>query len=293
MYNYHKYLNKGEAEEKWGFWVNTVGYSKTEPHHLYPNAANHPPDHAFNWNNGRIVNGWYLVFITKGRGMLETAATGKLVLREYTCFFLFPDVWHRYQPDRETGWEEYWVGFQGSYPAALMKQSFFSAEQPVLSVGAHTALLQLFHHILEVTKEAKEGYNQVLTGCVLQLLALLFSHRLQHDDTGTALPRVVSRACFLLQEAVDRTVSMEAIARDLALSYSTFRKLFKHHTGQSPNQYLLALRLKKAQELLQATTLSIQEIADQTGFDTIHYFSKHFKQKHGVSPSSFRLTGSG
>ena len=70
MRNYNRYLVKGDTEEKWGFWVNTVGYSKTKPHHLYPTAASHPADHAFNWNNGRIVNGWYVVFITKGKGVL-------------------------------------------------------------------------------------------------------------------------------------------------------------------------------------------------------------------------------
>jgi AraC-like DNA-binding protein len=293
MRNYHRYLIKGDIEEKWGFWVNTVGYSKTKPHHLYPADAGHPADHAFNWNNGRIVNGWYVVFITKGKGVLETSATGKLELTEGTCFFLFPGVWHRYQPDRHTGWEEYWIGFQGAYPAALMKQSFFSAEQPAILVGTHLGVLQLFHQIMEVSKEAREGYNQVLSGLVLQMLALLFFHRLQHDETGELIPRVISSACFLLQESVDQPVSMEAVARELAMSYSSFRKLFKQHTGVSPNQYLLALRLQKAKELLQTTSLSVQEISVQTGFETIHYFSKHFKQKHGMSPSNFRSAGAG
>jgi transcriptional regulator GlxA family with amidase domain len=146
---------------------------------------------------------------------------------------------------------------------------------------------------MEVTKEAREGYNQVLSGLVLQLLAVLFSHHLQHDDTGALIPRVITRACFLLQESVDRSVSMEAVARELAMSYSSFRKLFKQYNGVSPNRYLLALRLQKAKELLQTTDLSVQEISVQTGFETIHYFSKHFKQKHGMSPSNFRLAGAG
>jgi AraC-like DNA-binding protein len=62
----------------------------------------------------------------------------------------------------------------------------------------------------------------------------------------------------------------------------------KKSTGSLPKQYLLDLRLNKAEDLLLSTKLNINEIADQTGFDSIYYFSKRFKKKNASSPTSFR-----
>ena len=59
-------------------------------------------------------------------------------------------------------------------------------------------------------------------------------------------------------------------------------------TGQAPVKLMSALRLKKAKELLTSTTLSVSEIAYQTGFTTPGYFSKNFKSKYGISPKGFR-----
>jgi transcriptional regulator GlxA family with amidase domain len=59
-------------------------------------------------------------------------------------------------------------------------------------------------------------------------------------------------------------------------------------TGLSPNQYHLNLRITRAQELLESTLLNIEEVADQTGFENIYYFSKIFKKKVGTSPKVYR-----
>ena len=56
MTNFFKYLNITAAEERWGLYVTTVGYSKIDPNEHYPNNDAHPTNHSFNWNNGRILN---------------------------------------------------------------------------------------------------------------------------------------------------------------------------------------------------------------------------------------------
>lgn len=81
---------------------------------------------------------------------------------------------------------------------------------------------------------------------------------------------------------------MTAIAKQLMVSYSKFRKDFKQVTGMSPNQYHLELRLGKASELLRASNLPVIEVADQTGFETLFYFSRIFKKKFNVSPREYR-----
>jgi AraC-like DNA-binding protein len=287
MKNFYKYLSQSESDEKWGFFINTVGYTLTSPNNSYPNTKGHPSDHIFNWNNGRVLNGFYLVFITKGRGTFESAFTKATDIASGTCFFLFPGVWHRYRPDHTSGWEEYWVGFKGFYPNSLLKNNFLNPYQPVVNIGRHDAVLILFHKIIELVQKGAQGYNQIISGLVLEMLGIINSLIL-NDNQGDEAARTIAKAKFLMNNSISEVTSMESIVGELGISYSKFRKLFKEVTGEAPNQYYLNVRLSKARELLATTNLTVDQIAFQTGFDSIFYFSRIFKRKNGVSPRTFK-----
>jgi AraC-like DNA-binding protein len=81
---------------------------------------------------------------------------------------------------------------------------------------------------------------------------------------------------------------MKVLAQELKVSYSWFRHTFTAHTGLSPHQYLLELRLVRARSLLAETELSVKEIASQTGFEDELYFSRLFRQKLNLTPSQWR-----
>ena len=170
MHNFHKYLAVSAKEESWGFYVTTVGYSRTDPNQVYPHNQEHPLTHSFTWNKGRILNDYYIVFISKGQGVFESALSQPTVIAAGTCFFLFPEVWHRYKPDRSTGWEEYWIGFRGGYPDQLMNKGFFSSAFPVASPGLNDTLLGLMQKVVEHVRSGTPGYHQVISGITLQIL---------------------------------------------------------------------------------------------------------------------------
>jgi AraC-like DNA-binding protein len=286
--NYFKYLNTGAVEEKWGLYVTTVGYLRIRPRQSYPNNKEHPKSHSFNWDKGRILNGYYLVFISKGEGIFESALTKACVITEGTCFFLYPGIWHRYKPKADSGWEEYWIGFKGYYSEKLMTAGFFKPSMPFISVGMNRELLLNLQKLLETVRASSAGYHQVAAGITLQILGLLNAATEKENNMDDPIRRLISKSIFILQESFDTPVNIEKLAKDLPMGYSTFRRAFKKITGSSPNQYLLDLRLNKAKDLLLSTKLNINEIADQTGFDSIYYFSKLFKKKNAGSPTSFR-----
>lgn len=288
MKNFFKYLNFRPNEEQWGLYVTTVGYSKIAPNQKYPNNEEHPQSHSFNWDKGRILNGYYLIFISKGEGVFETARTKPTTVSAGTCFFLFPGVWHRYKPNVKTGWEEYWLGFNGYYADELMKKEFFNPDTPFVDAGLNTDMLTLFHAIIDRVRNSYNGYPQIIAGMALQILGVVNSISLFNEHENDPTSRLISKAKFLLQESLERPVDMEHLVKELPMSYSNFRKAFKKRTGESPHQYHLNLRLDKAKDLLLSTTLNINEIANQTGFESVFYFSKLFKKKNGVSPKFYR-----
>lgn len=288
MKNFNKYLTIGAVEERWGFYVNTVGYSKCNQNEIYPNTKEHPPEHIFTWNKGRILNGYYLVFISKGEGVFESSHTPAQKVSAGSCFFLFPEIWHRYKPYQNSGWEEYWVGFNGDYPKRLMENNFFDVNNPIINTGLNDTLLGLFHKLIDTVKMATIGYYQIITGITLEILGLVNAVSNHEDSNNDPAIKLILKAKFLMQESIDNNIDMAKMVRQLPMGYSKFRKIFKETTGFAPNQYYLDIRLNKAKDLLQNTLLNIDEIAYQTGFDSPFYFSKLFKKKNGKSPLSYR-----
>ena len=288
MKKYFKYLNITPLEEKWGFYVTTVGHSKINPNQNYPDNEEHPENHNFNWNKGRILNGYYVVFITKGRGIFESAKTEPTTIEAGTCFFLYPGIWHRYKPDLASGWEEYWVGFKGDYPDKLMFQDFFHPDRPFINVGMNHELLNLFLSLLDTVSKSNHGYPQVIAGITLQILGVLNSVSLYDPIANDSIGMLIAKAKFIIQESLEKPIDLNSLAKELPMGYSSFRKTFKNITGVSPNQYHLNLRLNRAKDLLLTTNLNINEVAYQTGFESVFYFSKLFKKKNGVSPKYYR-----
>lgn len=288
MKNFCKYLNISPIEENWGLYVNTVGYDRVDPNQHYPKNEEHPQNHCFSWSQGRILSEYQLIFISKGQGVFESAYTKPTTINEGTCFFLYPGVWHRYKPNSNSGWEEYWIGFNGSYPSELMNKNFFNVEMPFIDVGLYQELLSLWHNLIETVRISSTGFQQVIAGITLQILGVINAvsmHKMQDMDP---VGRLITKAKFLLEESIEKPVDMEMLVKELPMGYSNFRKTFKKITGESPNQYHLNLRLNKAKELLTTTTLNINEVAEQTGFDSLFYFSKLFKKKNGRSPKFYR-----
>src|SRR5882757_7069090 len=288
MHNFHKYLAITSLEEAWGFYVTTVGYSRIDPNQVYPPNQEHPLTHSFTWNKGRILNDYYIIFISKGQGIFESALSQPTVITAGTCFFLFPGVWHRYKPDRGTGWEEYWIGFRGGYPDQLMNKGFFSSNFPIVSPGLSDALLGLVQKVVENVRSGTPGYHQVISGITLQILGLVHALSTHKELTNDVDEQAVEKAKFFLRENLEASLDMKQMIREFPMSYSKFRKMFKHATGESPNQYHLNMRLDKARELLNTTNLNVTEVAYNLGFESVFYFSKLFKKKNGVSPKSYR-----
>jgi AraC family transcriptional regulator len=106
------------------------------------------------------------------------------------------------------------------------------------------------------------------------------------------LPRAKLRAVVeYVEEHLDAGPSLEEMAAVARLSAYHFARQFRKATGLPPHQYVIARRVERARQLLQAgTDLSLAEVAAHAGFSDQSQFTHHFKRIVGVTPGQFQMS---
>lgn len=282
-----QYLLAIEQDKLWGTIVTSVGFHDIKPSEPYP-PAGHPMRYLFSAKRGRILNEYQLIYVTQGKGIFESSSQKKTQIQPGNMQLLFPGEWHTYSPDPATGWNEYWIGFKSSAMDERVRNHFFSVQKPVLQVGLQEEIVRLYNQAIEVARNQKAGFQQMLGGIADLLQSYAYSFDKHQGFEELQVVKQINAAKILMQEQFASGISAEQIAQELQLGYSWFRHLFKKYSGFAPNQYILELKISKAKSLLTNTDRIIKEIAYECGFENLEYFCSIFKKKENMPPSQYR-----
>lgn len=287
-----KYLAASPEDLLWGLAVNTVGTQDIAPGMPYP-PPEHPSRYLFSEQKGRTLQEYQLVYITEGSGKFTSTSLGRWIkIKRGAMFLLFPGEWHSYCPDTETGWHEYWIGFNGPLADNLVRNGFFSKERPVTNVGLHEDIVDLYRSAMDAASRQESGFQPLLGSIVLHLLGLKYFHGKNESHRSTEVSAIIGRAKVIIAERY-KDIKPEDIAESLCMGYSNFRKIFREYTGFSPAKYIQEVRFSKAKEALTNSSLSVKEIALQMGFDNYEYFFTAFKRMVGMTPADYRALTQG
>lgn len=105
--------------------------------------------------------------------------------------------------------------------------------------------------------------------------------------TGIRIQKMLS----YIYEHYAEAVTLEDIAASANISRSEAGRCFRSYMNCSPVDALIQHRLKVAHRLLTETTLSLQEISSECGFNSVNYFSRRFRTHYGYAPSRKRALG--
>jgi AraC-like DNA-binding protein len=287
MTNYYNYLPLVKDDDNWGLCVLNAGYMQIGADCGYP-LNGHPEKYDFNWQSGRVLSEYQLIYVTDGEGIFESESFGSALVKPGTVILLFPGERHRYKPSRQTGWNEYWIGFKGAIMDDLVKRNIFSPGQPCIELGFNEQAFSLFNSIIEKTRQQHIHYQPQISGATMHLLGCIHSLKKEPLVPLEEKQLLVDKAKLLFRSRLMSAFSPEQAAKELAIGYSYFRKLFKSYTGVSPGQFYIQLKIEKAKEMLNDRNIPIKEIAYGLHFESYFYFSKLFKDKTGSSPTAFR-----
>jgi transcriptional regulator GlxA family with amidase domain len=102
------------------------------------------------------------------------------------------------------------------------------------------------------------------------------------------MDRRVQNALDLMHQDYKRRLTVNEIAASTNLSTSHFCHLFQREIGIGPARYLALLRMRKIEELLNTTTLSVKDILAGFGFADSSHFLRTFHKQHGLGPTAYR-----
>ena len=284
---YVKYLINNCNDTLWGLTVNTIGCQHIEPNKPYP-TQNHPYTYLFSTEKGRILDEYQFLYVSRGEGYFTSKNCKKTKIHAGNLFFLFPNEWHNFMPNKKTGWDEHWIGFKGENIDKLCENGFFSKSEPIFNIGYNNEILDLHNHALEAANEQKSGFQQILAGIVNHMLGIIYSRNKQSFFDEQKLTTKINEAKKIMRENFQSNISPVEIADKLCMSYSHFRKIFKEYTGYAPKQYVVELKINKSKELLTTTNMYLKEISYTSGFENVEYFCNLFKKNAGMSPSVYR-----
>lgn len=285
-----KYLIVNDMDRKFGLWVNTVGFQSIQPNTPYP-LRDHPSGYYFNTQKGRILREYQLVYITKGRGLFSSESTPEKQICKGRLILLFPGQWHTYHPYLQTGWNEYYIGFEGPVVDTMMKGGFLSKENQILEVGLDEELVSLYSRALDVAEGDKISSQQYLSGIVLHMIGMILSISKNKIFEIGGVDQKIEQAKIIMNENVYKDIEPEELAMKLNISYSWFRKVFKDYTGYAPAKYFQELKLRKAKQLLISTSQSVKEISFTLNYKSTEHFFSLFKKRTGFTPLEYRSFG--
>jgi transcriptional regulator GlxA family with amidase domain len=93
-----------------------------------------------------------------------------------------------------------------------------------------------------------------------------------------------------IAENLDEPMTVESLARRSAMSARTFARRFREETGTTPHAWITSQRVLRAEELLETTNRSVDQIAADVGFANTATLRHHFTRARGVSPQRYRRT---
>ncbi|MCA9241730.1 MAG: AraC family transcriptional regulator [Planctomycetales bacterium] len=262
----------------------------------YP-ATNHPNLYNFKWCAGRVLPEHQLLLLTNAQGEFESEQTGLVRFHGHALIYLFPGVWHRYRPLRNSGWTERWVSLDGPAIGSLLQQGGVTPQQAITEPTSSTLLEKGFDQLIQAVRRPLHPHSSPAP-LVLNLLTEAIEQtthvRIRKEDIVASEAEKVSDE--VVQAALDiiwndthsPPLGVSDVAKMLPVTRRTLDRRFSETLGRSVLEEINACRFARAQRLLRETNLPIKSVSYLAGFPSRERMRIMFLEREGLPPRDYR-----
>ncbi|WP_274650909.1 helix-turn-helix domain-containing protein [Paenibacillus humicola] len=163
--------------------------------------------------------------------------------------------------------------------------------RPALSrIAIDDKLLGLWRNLLLEKRRGPHEENAELTDYLLRGLCLYLDRAITETTLTDRTAFAALRLKRFIEEHATVTFKLEEAARYAGLSLSRAVHLYKSCYGQTMIQYAMEVRLNAALERMKYSSMTLEQIAETSGFSSYSYFHRVFRAKYGVSPAKYRAS---
>jgi transcriptional regulator GlxA family with amidase domain len=166
------------------------------------------------------------------------------------------------------------------FPRVQLNDQVFSVDRDRYTASGGTAPLDLMLNLIRL-KHGRRISQQVSEQFVLE--------RVRSAEDRQVVPlRAMVEVAQLMEENIEKPLSLERIAHATGLSRRQIERLFRRHLDCVPKRYYLEMRLRRARELLLQTAMPIMDVTTSCGFKSPPHFSRCYRALFGHPPSAER-----
>ncbi|ETI69920.1 AraC family transcriptional regulator [Neobacillus vireti] len=236
-------------------------------------------------------------YVVEGKG-IYTDDYSSYLLQENTIFLSRPEVLH--QIKSEKGLSLLYVAFE------LIESE--SSESWIRIVETAKQCTEIVVHgkdeietallwkslLIQATKRNNEFFEEVLSNIAYSLIISILQdfvpdlNKSNHMNIPEKYSMLLNQAQLYIHDNLSNSLKLTEVAKHLHISGRHLSRIFVSELGVSFSKYVRDERINRAVLLLKKTNLSIKEIAEETGFINVQYFTRVFTTMMQTSPGRFR-----
>lgn len=178
------------------------------------------------------------------------------------------------------------------YIVPVLEQKQLDAVPLYCSDTGSAEFLEKMREGAELSSKGEPFFELRLRNLFSKLWEMVYSWAMDEKKSGTGFNALederIKQMLSYIQEHYSEKITVQDIASSIHISERGCYRLFQTSLGETPVEFMISLRLQKAQELLRYTDKSVLEVAVETGFGTSSYFGKIFKQYHHITPKQYK-----
>lgn len=262
------------------------------------------------WNYANVISPYFRIYyIDEGEGFIFSEQE-KIKLEQGNLYIIPSFTLCHLRCDRYLS--QYFLHF---FEASAEGISLFEYNRKIIKVPAHKTDITNFKRLVEINpgrginrsdnpriyeksayyKSYQDLNNNVsdagyfeTQGIILQFISRFLSSRHFKSKKTKPIPSKILDAVSYIQLNLKENLTVGHLAKRANQNQDYFSRLFLQSTGERPLVFIHEKRIERAQYLIATTNLSYTEIAEETGFYNLPYFSKIFKKVTSLTPGQYK-----